>query len=461
MTSSVDAQSIASCETYDGHVIIDSAASGSIELNGVRVISGDLTAANAKSLTSISADALETIQGSFALSNMDGLTSLQFPSLTAVNRIEWEGLPGLQNLDFTSRVTRANQVLVSNTSLKNSGGLELTDSVEKIDLNNNFDLTTVGFNNVTNITQSLSVSANEVNLKLYMTSLEYAANITVRNVSEVYASKLTEVGGAFAIYSSYMKTLEFSALVSTGNTLAAVDCPSLGNLSMNALTSIGGSFVLRNNTELPTIDLPRLETVAKHIQLLGAFDAVSMPSLSDIRGDTRIETTSSNASICDDFQNASSDGIIRGQLTCKTSQLNSSTDDNSTDSTTSSNNTSDSSSSSSNTRTTSDSSPKNVSSPAAAIAGIVIGGIVALVLIAVALWYFCIKRKPSSSSNVGGNRTKIELPADTDRRSELQGDRRHQMKEKPNVSMIYQPTHELHGSDVPELRVDRASKQLR
>lgn len=271
ISSSADAQEIANCETYDGDVIIDSTASGQIAINGVQQITGDLTCNNATQLTAITSDQLGSIGGTFGLSGLTILSTLQFDSLTGVNRINWVGLPALQSLNFAQGVSRSNQIYISNTQLNNINGIELT-AVGSMDINNNPYLTTVNVNDLANVTTALSFSANGRDLEISFPNLEAAANLTFRNVSKIDMPSLASVAGSMGFYSDNFKTFSAPNLTQTGGTLAFVDSPQLGNISFPELQIIGGGFLIANNTNLTQINgLPKLQTIVGALDFAGTF----------------------------------------------------------------------------------------------------------------------------------------------------------------------------------------------
>ncbi|KIW18370.1 hypothetical protein PV08_02658 [Exophiala spinifera] len=320
IASSTDAEQIADCRTYNGDVIIDSTASGQIAINGVQQIKGDLTCNNATQLTAITSDQLNTITGTFSLTGLTILSTLQFDSLEAVNKINWVGLPALQSLNFAQGVQQANQVYISNTQLNNINGIELT-AVSALDINNNPYLTTVNVNDLKNVTTSLSFSANGRDLEISFPNLEDAANLTFRNVSKVSMPSLSIVGGSMGFYSDSFETFSAPNLTQTGGTLAFVDSPELSNLSFPSLTVIGGGFLIANNTALKAISgFPKLKTIVGALDFAGAFNSVSMPSLTDVRGGSNVQTTSTNTTICDLFNQAHSAGVIKGVNTCITNK---------------------------------------------------------------------------------------------------------------------------------------------
>lgn len=272
IASSADAAQIADCETYDGDVIIDSTASGIVQINGVQQITGSLTCVNATQLTAITSDQINTIQGTWGLQDLTILSTLQFDSLTGVNTINWVGLPALQSLNMAQGISKANNVYISNTQLNNINGIELT-AVGQLNINNNPFMTTVNVNDLTNVTDSLSFSANGRDLEISFPNLQDAANLTFRNVSKISMPSLANVAGSMGFYSDTFETFQAPNLTQTGGTLAFVDSPSLTSFAFPALTTIGGGFLVANNTKLKAIDgLPKLSTIVGALDFAGSFN---------------------------------------------------------------------------------------------------------------------------------------------------------------------------------------------
>ncbi|KAK5094457.1 cell wall protein Ecm33 [Exophiala xenobiotica] len=323
INSSEDASQISSCETYDGDVIISSEASGQLSLDGVERISGDLRCTNASQLTAISADKLSQIGGIFDLEELQIMSSLQMSALVGVNQIKWIALPALQSLNFAQGVAKANQVYISNTGLTDLAGIEL-EQVASMDINNNQYLKTINVNGLTNVTQSLSFSANGMNLEIEFPNLVNAANLTFRNVSSISMPSLSEVPGSMGFYSNAFESFAAPNLTSTGNTIAFVDSPSLTNISFPMLETIGGGVIIANNTELTSLTgaFDSLETIDGDINFYGTFEAVSFKALTDVKGASTIYTSSSNTSICDLFNSAKKNQVIKGKVTCVTESDN-------------------------------------------------------------------------------------------------------------------------------------------
>ena len=270
ISTSADANSISTCQLYDGDVIIDSSASGSISLDGVGKISGDFRATNITQLTALSADQLSEIGGVFELEELIIMSSLSFPSLTAVNQIRLISLPSLQALGFTAGVSRANQVYISNTQLTDLSGIAL-EAVGTVDVNNNPYLTKVNMP-LTNITNSLSLSANGLNLEIDLPNLANVANLTIRNASSLSVPLLSEVEASFAIYAASFSSFDAPTLATVGASLAIVDTEA-SSLSFSSIQTIGGGLLLSNNTNLNTISFPELRTIVGDMVLAGNFDS--------------------------------------------------------------------------------------------------------------------------------------------------------------------------------------------
>jgi hypothetical protein len=273
IASSADAEQIASCSTYEGDIIISDKASGQIAINGVQQITGDLRCSNATQLTAITSDQINTIQGQFSLNGLTIMSTLQFDSLTGVNDIEWIGLPALQSLNFAQGISKANKVYISNTQLTNINGIELT-AVGTFNLNNNPYLTDINVNDLTNVTNFLSVSANGRDLQISFPNLQDAANLTFINVSSIDMPSLSNVDGSIGFYSDTFQSFSAPNLTQTGGTLAFVDSPNLASFSFPSLTIIGGGFLVANNTNLKSIDgLPKLTTIVGALDFAGTFNA--------------------------------------------------------------------------------------------------------------------------------------------------------------------------------------------
>lgn len=316
-----DATALASCSTFEGDLTIDPSVTGEIILDGVEQITGDFSCVNATLLTSLSADKLGAIGGKFTLEELQILSNLAFDSLTEVFTIDWVALPALQSLLFTQGVSKVTNIRISNTGLTSLNGLEL-ETVGLMDINNNRYLDTVDVNNMQNVTQSISFSANSRTLAIRLNNLQFAANMTFRNVSDVQVPSLTYVNGSIGFYSNTFESISLPNLTETGQALVFQDGIGLSNISVPQITKVGAALNINNNPDLKIIDgFPALEIVAGALDFSGVFDEVDLPSLDDSRGGFNMQTTSTTFS-CEDFDRLREQDIVKGVYTCLSNQQN-------------------------------------------------------------------------------------------------------------------------------------------
>ena len=242
INSSADAESLFSCDTYKGDIIIDPGAEGPIVLDGPRIITGNLTAINTISFDNVSAPSLEIIQG------------------------------------------------------------------------------------------SLHVSGNVLNgvgpLTLDLPKLESAGNITISHVRSIITPSLATVAGAMGIYSSFIERFTLPSLSSSGGSIELVECDlyliteNPFTLTMGNLTSVGGDLIVSKGLDY-AVDFPQLETVSGSIQFLGDLFKLSMPSLTKVGSDARIQTVpNSQDIICGEVDRLVSNNVIEGDSTCSVSPWN-------------------------------------------------------------------------------------------------------------------------------------------
>jgi len=311
--NSGDALAIGTCSIYQGDVIIASQAAGTISLDGIQRITGSLSCDGAVNLTSLEANDLTEIDKSFSLNGLTILSTLQMPSLTQVNNINWIALPALQQLSFTHGVTKAGNVTISNTQLNTLDGINL-ETCEIFNVNNNPYLTDINMQ-MANITQALNIQANSHNLIASFPNLEFAFNMTFRNCSEINLPSLASVNGSLGFYSNYMKTFSAANLTQTGQSLVFDDNPSLTNISIPLLKQINGGYQIANNTELKVINgFKGLKVVAGAVDFSGNFTEVSLPALTDVRGGFNMQ--SSGSLDCSAFNTDHSSGVIKGTYVC-------------------------------------------------------------------------------------------------------------------------------------------------
>ena len=262
ISSQSDADGYSSCSTIKGTIEIDEHLSGAITFNNVKQIDGTLSCTGGANISSIAAPMLNSIA--------DTLTTLSFPSLTSVGSIQWTALPQLQSLDFTKGVNEAGDVTITNTGLANLNGISL-NTVGKFDITENTQLKSININNLKNATGLINFAGNLNSLEVELPNLSSGTNMTFRNVSAVSVPSLHNLTGQLGFWGDTFKSFSAPNLTETGD-LVFNSNSKLTNISMPALETVNGGFLITRNDELSSIDLPSLKVVTGAVDFSGKFD---------------------------------------------------------------------------------------------------------------------------------------------------------------------------------------------
>ncbi|KAI0134395.1 hypothetical protein BJ170DRAFT_197320 [Xylariales sp. AK1849] len=328
--SAADATSIASCETVKGSVLIDTVTDNTLDLGGkLTSIGGDLIALNNGGLISLSSSSLQTIGGAFQLHNVTLMSTLAFTALTSVDSIDWQTLNALSTLTFGNPgVTSAKSVIIADTFLSSLDGINV-HSLDTMNINNNHKLTEFS-TQLYNLSTLLNINANGNDLSVSMPNLEWAANMTISNVTEFSAQSLASINGSIRFDSNYFTSFSAPNLteVQTGD-LSFVSNSKVTNISMPLLEKVGGGFTIANNTALEELDsFPALKLVGGAVLLRGDFNSVDLPSLNDVRGGFDASSTGDISSSCDTLNKLQpgQGGEIQGSYSCTSNNANANND---------------------------------------------------------------------------------------------------------------------------------------
>jgi hypothetical protein len=317
--SNGDVSQISNCQDgkVTGDVVLGESVT-TVTLTGVQEITGSLTCVGATNLTSLSAPSLQSIGNQFELTRLTLLSNLQFPELTTVGSIAWTTLPALQQLTFTSKVTMATDVLITDTFLTSLDGIDL-QVVDTFNINNNNYLTDVNLQ-LGNVTTALNVDSNAKGLTATFPNLIWAFNMTFRQCAGINVPSLAAVNGSMGLISNSITGFSAPNLTTVGQSLSFVDNTQLTNISLPQLTIVDGTFQIANNTEITSIEgFPKLATVGGAIDFSGNFTKADLPALSDVRGGFNLQ--SSGTIDCDGFNTAHNNGVIKGsKYVCKGNQ---------------------------------------------------------------------------------------------------------------------------------------------
>ncbi|GAB7351982.1 hypothetical protein MBLNU459_g2507t1 [Dothideomycetes sp. NU459] len=311
-----DASALASCKTFTGSIAIATGTTDNIALDGISEIQGSLIANNVTQLTQISGSSLETITETFNLNGLTILSTLNFPRLTNVDSIQWEALPALQGLSFTTGVQTASTLNIQNTQLNSLAGIDL-QVVDTVYIVNNDYLQDINMQ-LGNITEALTIGSNGNNVSAIFPNLIWANNMTIRNATSVSLPSLESVNGSLGFYSNEFSMLSAANLTTVGGSLSFVSNQDLTNVSMPMLKTVNGGLQVANNTEFKVVNgFPALATIGGALDFYGNFTNVTLPSITNIRGAFNLQSSADIDSTCSTFKALSgSNSVIKGKFTC-------------------------------------------------------------------------------------------------------------------------------------------------
>lgn len=316
INSQADASQYADCSTITGDILIGPNANGIISIDGPQQIKGSLIAHNAGGLTSLGGTTLGTIDKAMDLYNLTLLSTFSFGSLQSVQNISLNSLPALSTLTLPAVISTAHDVLVTNTFLSSLDGLNI-NTCATLNINNNNRLKEFS-TQIANVTSSINIDSNGKLLQVSFPNLIWAANMTLRNVSSCSIPSLATVNGSLGFYENYFDSISAPNLTSVGSSggrtgsLAIVANPTLANITIPGLTSVGGAFQIANNSDLDAISFSKLSTVGGAIDFTGNFSSVDLPDLSNVSGGSNIQSTATL-----DCSKIQSNSAIQGKNTCK------------------------------------------------------------------------------------------------------------------------------------------------
>lgn len=316
ISSASDLSAITGCSTVSGTVNISPSLS-TVDLGGITSIQGDLNVINNSTgmgnalaaTTAITAGSLQSISGTLTLTQLTQLNNLAMPALTRVGGISFRTLPVLQNLGF-SGITQASSISIFDTQLQSLNGINLR-SVDTFAITQNRYISAISMNQLTQVRNSLIISANAANVAVSFPALTSTGNFTIQQVGNLSINALSNVTGSMGLQQNQFAVIQAQNLSYVTGDLFITNNTQLTNVSMPNLQSVSG-FSIANNTKLSDLNFPALTTVAGAIDWSGAFSTVEVPNLRDVRGGLNVQTSSSTFQCPSQFRSGS--GVVKGTI---------------------------------------------------------------------------------------------------------------------------------------------------
>lgn len=239
-------------------------------MSGIQSITGSLSADSARNLPGLTGADLRSIGDSFTLANLSVLSTLSFPQLTNVGEIDWNGLPALQQLTFTTGVKMANSLSIQNTQLGALTGINL-ETVDTVNIANNGYLNVINMQ-LGNVSTGITLNANGAKVAATFPNLIWANNLDINNVTTFSVPSLAYVNKTLNLASDYFTSFSAPNITTIGENLIIKDCPQLNNLSFPQLKTINAALTVANNSALTTINaFPQLTTVNGALDFTGNY----------------------------------------------------------------------------------------------------------------------------------------------------------------------------------------------
>ncbi|CUM46794.1 unnamed protein product [Debaryomyces tyrocola] len=211
-TKSEDIASIAACSTAVGDITIKGDSFGSIELNGVEELYGNLHVNNATEATSLNAATLQLVSGKLNLDGNTILATVNLAQLTTVGTLNYNALPALEKTGLTSGITSADEVIISDTGLTSLEGINVF-KLKVFNVNNNADISTID-SGLQKVTDELSISYNAEKVDVSLDQLEEANDVYLQSINSLSVANLTKISNSLSLDSNALDTIEFKKLKS-------------------------------------------------------------------------------------------------------------------------------------------------------------------------------------------------------------------------------------------------------
>jgi hypothetical protein len=223
---------------------------------------------NNSQLQSLTLDA-QFIGSSLVVQNASALTTLSTMSLNTIEVVVLQHVP-LLNLWGEPNSTLLDQLFVEDTLLTTISLLHV-ETMQEIQVTNNPNLTDIDFRAVKNVTNYFTVRVNYPYLSVRLDGLQWANNISWRDIGDAEVPNLDKVNGSLEISDSSVHTVELPKLAYAGG-LSFQNNENLTYIGAPDLNSVGdGSLTIVNNSKLASPgNFSALEKVGG-IELSGDF----------------------------------------------------------------------------------------------------------------------------------------------------------------------------------------------
>lgn len=259
------------CATWTGDIIIATAAQGDVALDGLEAIEGSLKAQDADELQGLTSDSLHTISDALNISEVQIISSIEFPELTRIGNLELSSLPNLQDTSLLRTLTNLSSLVIINSAMAELEGFSI-ETLADVNIANNNYLQSINLQPYT-ITGQLDVSSNGKEVKLSMPNVQTARNLSFANCSRISIPSLQESSFLW-LTGNYIEEFNGAPLLRRiDGGLLFENNAELTRIALPELRNVSGQFVIRNNSKLASVDeLYSLEMIVGAVELGGPLE---------------------------------------------------------------------------------------------------------------------------------------------------------------------------------------------
>lgn len=241
-------------------------------------------------------DALNAVNGSLLMINVDGRELLIVPNATSVGLdVTITGNDQLLAIDLNALQSAGGNITVSgNLALQSIDMSSLTTVGGSMSITNNPALNALLVSGVTSISGNLTVvgtAATVINMSSLTTvtgSLNVSSNTSATSID---MGSLSSVGGSVTVGgNTAADPVNMASLTTVGGDLSVSGNTSVGAVDLGGLTTVGGNVTVNNSTSAGSIDMGSLSTVGGSLSVASnpAANPIDMTSLTTVSGDLAI-----------------------------------------------------------------------------------------------------------------------------------------------------------------------------
>ena len=163
--SQAELAKLQSCKSYAGTITMDSTTAPSLDLAGVSTVNGDIVITDNGQLTQLVFPDLERITGTMRLENNTLLSKVEWPSLNTLDALNVTVQPSLSTISLPGGLSKANKITITDTTVTSIDGIVLSH-IDTLAVDNNSHLKKLYLSNLTDVSSTISISANSPQLNL-------------------------------------------------------------------------------------------------------------------------------------------------------------------------------------------------------------------------------------------------------------------------------------------------------